>query len=48
MKEKKDWSGLYLMVFIAMIGSCNSCAKLDEQDKKIQNIEYKLEQILKK
>lgn len=45
--KEPDRSGLYIMVLIAMLGGCNSCEKLNEQDKKIQKIEQQLDKILK-
>ncbi len=41
--KKQDLSTLYVMVFIAMLGGCNSCEKLDDQDKKIERLEQKIE-----
>lgn len=42
--KKQDFSGLYIMVFIAMLGGCNSCEKLEDQDRKIERLERTIDE----
>jgi len=44
--KRTDRSGLYIMVFIPMIGSCQSSDKLDKQNKKIEKLEQQMNKML--